>query len=256
MANTNLPGNDSSKTKVKLPEGLTLQIIQQAKIFRWNHTSTIGGGDPTLNGLLRVSPKQNPQVEHYASLTHPVGIVTEDRAKQISQNYYVLDDALRKSGIQVLDDKANAFIDKASRMKQQLAKKYGSNEISTDDMKRADALVNQEAFNCFELVLKGFSVTRDNPKGSKQRKSDGMFILQRVLRRVYINRQLTDAELQSIMKFLLGEVVRNISRTTAFRIEDKGIDPNGYRHFDLKLANPAAQTTNRNRGSGRPGKQP
>lgn len=237
MAIPNNPVSNAPAKGTKLPDGLSVQISQAWKTFRWDHATTVGGGDPTLNGLLSFDKKEAAPVEKLAvPVTANLGLLSEDQAKTLSQNYYNLPAILQRGGLVVLDDKANAFIDRATQAKTNLHQKFGSRPIPAPEMKRMDELVNQLAFKCVEILVKGYNVTRNNPKGSRQRSSDGMYVTERILRRVYVDRPLTDTEIKCLLDTVVGSLVASCTREAEYRIIDRGYDKAGYRHHEIIMA--------------------
>lgn len=237
MATPNTPVSNAPAKGTKLPDGLSVQISQTWKTFRWDHATTVGGGDPTLNGLLSFAKKEVAPADKLASpQTANLGDLTEEQAKVLSQNYYNLPAILQKGGFKVLDDKANAFIDRATKAKANLRQRFGNSPIPAPEMKRMDELVNQLAFKCVEILVKGYNVTRHNPKGSRQRSSDGMYVTERILRRVYVDRPLSDAEVKNLLDTVTGSLIASCVREAEYRIIDKGCDPAGYRHHEIIMA--------------------
>lgn len=213
-----------------LPDGLSIQVSQTWKTYAWNHATTLGEGDPTLNGLL---PNNQKKAETLPPLSHPkmkgIGDPTPEEAKAISQNYTGLPAMLQQAGFKVMDDKREAFIQVATQAKRQLVQAYKGAAIPSAEMQRYDQMVNKYSFTGVEVIIRGFVVTKDNPKGSRQRKSDGKYVTERVLRRVTIDRPLSDSDLQTILDLVTGPLVKSMTRaaeyTATYAGRDKGGNP-------------------------------
>jgi len=223
--NTNPSGRSVRQV---LPDGLSIQVSQTWKTYAWNHVTTVGEGDPTLNGLL---PNNQKKAEALPTLAHPkmkgIGDPTPEEAKAISQNYAGLPAILKQAGFTVLDEKREVFIQVASRAKRQLVEAYRGKTIPSAEMQRYDHLVNQHSFTGVEVVVRGFVVTKDNPKGSRQRKSDGKYVTERVLRRVTIDRPLSDDELQGLLDLITGPLVKSMTRAAEYAATYVGRDKGG-----------------------------
>lgn len=225
--NTNPSGRSIRQV---LPDGLSIQVSQTWKTYAWNHATTLGEGDPTLNGLL---PNNQKKAEALPTLAHPkmkgIGDPTPEEAKAISQNYTGLPAILQQAGFTVLDEKREVFIQVASKAKRQLVETYRGKTIPSAEIQRYDHLVNQYSFTGVEVIIRGFVVTNDNLKGSRQRKSDGKYVTERVLRRVTIDRPLSDDELQSVLNLVTGPLIKSMTRaaeyTATYAGRDKGGNP-------------------------------
>lgn len=226
-------------TRQVLPAGLSIQVSQTWKNYSWNHASTIGEGDPTLNGLLKVKPVQSS----LPILAHPkmkeIGDPSVEEAKAISQNYANLPALLAGSGFIILDDRREAFIKRAGEAKAVLAKTYSGKSIPASEMKRYDDLVNQLQFKAVEIVVRGFSVSKDNPKGSRQRKSDGLYVTERVLRRVTIDKPLSDVQLQQLLDQVTGALIKTMTRAAEYSVSYQGKDRNGNNVINISLTSVA-----------------
>lgn len=222
--------NDGRSVRQLLPDGLSIQVSQTWKTFAWNHATVLGEGDPTLNGLL---PGNQKKAETLPPLVHPkmksIGDPTPEEAKAISQNYAGLPDALKQMGFSVLDEKRELFIQVASEAKRKLAESYRGKVIPSVDIQRFDQIVNQYSFKGVEVVVRGFVVSNAGSKGSRQRKSDGKYVTERILRRVTIDKPLSDAELQNLLDLVTGPLVKSMSRaaeyTATYVGRDKGNNP-------------------------------
>lgn len=223
--NTNPSGR---RVRQVLPDGLSIQVSQTWKTYAWNHATTVGEGDPTLNGLL---PNNQKKAEALPTLAHPkmkgIGDPTPEEAKAISQNYAGLPAILEQAGFTVLDEKRELFIQVASKAKRQLAEAYRGKIIPSAEMQRYDHVVNQHSFTGVEVVVRGFVVTKDNPKGSRQRKSDGKYVTERVLRRVTIDRPLSDEDLQGLLNLITGPLIKSMTRAAEYAATYVGRDKGG-----------------------------
>jgi len=228
-----------------LPAGLSIQVSQTMKTYAWNHATTIGEGDPTLNGLLKFTPEKAALPTLASPKMKGLGDPTADEAKAISQNYSNLPAILQGMGRTILDGQREAFIKKASQAKAELAKAYNGKTVPAAEMARYDGLVNQLQFKGVEVVVRGFTVTRDNPKGSRQRKSDGMYVTERVLRRVTIDRPLSDSELQQTLDLITGALIKSMTRAAEYAVRYNGKDANGNNVINVFLTSGVTTTTAR-----------
>lgn len=225
MITTTTPG---VQPKPVLPAGISIQVNQTWKSFVWNHASTVGEGDPTLNGLLKAPVRAESALSKLCRpMTESLGSISAETAKAISQNYYNLPGLLTSAGFKVLDENRETFIKRAASVKAKLALTYHNMPIPASEMKRADDVVNQCAFRGVEVIVIGFSVTTDNPKGSRQRKSDGLYVTERVLRRVIIDKPLSEAQLQAVADQITGPVIQKMTRSAEYSVQYKGKDRNG-----------------------------
>jgi len=211
-----------------LPDGLSIQVSQTWKTYAWNHATTLGEGDPTLNGLL---PNNQKKAEALPTLAHPkmkgIGDPTPEEAKAISQNYTGLPAILKAAGFVILDEKREVFIQAASKAKRQLVETYRGKTIPSAEMQRYDHLVNQHSFTGVEVIIRGFVVNNDNPKGSRQRKSDGKYVTERVLRRVTIDKPLSDTDLQKVLDLVTGPLIKSMTRAAEYAATYVGRDKGG-----------------------------
>lgn len=240
----NLNLEDKAIRKV-LPDGLSIQVSQQWKTYAWNHATVIGDGDPTLNGLLKFAKKAAALPPLASPKMQGLGEVTEEQAKAISQNYHNLPELLSRSGFVVLDEKREQFIRTASAVKAQMAKTYLGRTIPSSEMKRYDDLVNQHQFKGVEVIVRGFVVTTDNPKGSRQRKSDGKFVTERILRRVIIDKPLSDVQLQKLLEAVVGPLIKTMTRAAEYTVRFKGRDRGGNNVIEVTMTSVANPTKTR-----------
>lgn len=224
----NQPTNDGRLVRQVLPDGLSIQVSQIWKTYAWNHATVLGEGDPTLNGLL---PNNQKKAETLPKLVHPkmksIGDPTPEEAKAISQNYTGLPDVLTQMGFKVLDKDREVFISVASEAKRRLAELYRGKVIPSAEMQHYDQIVNQYSFKGVEVVVRGFVVSNNGPKGSRQRKSDGKYVTERILRRVTVDKPLSDAELQKILDVVTGPLVKSTTRAAEYSATYAGHDKGG-----------------------------
>jgi len=245
---TNNPGLDRPSSPI-LPEGISIQFKQQLKSFRLTHNTSKGGGDVTLGGLRKQTKFDDEGKKKQMALGKPIMVhlnnITDEAAKTLSINYGILPEILSSMGRENLQNAKQAFIEKASRAKYKLESQYGSRPIPTFEIQDMDRRVNQLAFEAIEIVVTLFSVTKEKVNNSStMRQSDGLYVTNKVVRRITINNQiLSEEEMKSLTSKVTGPAIITDERPIYYQSTKKRIDKSGTQKVTLSVI-PASLESN------------
>jgi len=221
---------NKQKELVQSTPGLAVQIIVQRKKYQFKHDDKSTKKTYSLGGLytdVEDTTNQSGTRNTISGVRENVWLLNPDPTERdnFGNTLMVLPKILESKGFVVLDDKLQAFHKAAKAVKQQLAKQAVGGIIPASTMAKAEEYMEQYNLDGYTVRVIAIRTDLTQLKGSRVR-SDGLYEARKTLRTVYIDRIMSEEELNDLLKLLADSTTNPLTEGSrsaeAFAIRNKG----------------------------------